>query len=71
MSTRHGQDEHGGANWRKSSHSGDTGQCVEFADLRATHAAIGLRDSKNVPGPVLLVAPAAFTALVTGLSDRA
>ncbi|MEU6443078.1 DUF397 domain-containing protein [Streptomyces sp. NPDC047046] len=58
------------ARWQKSSHSGDTGQCVEFADLRPTRAAIALRDSKHIPGPALLVSPAAFTDFVTGLTGR-
>jgi hypothetical protein len=33
-------------NWRKSSHSGTQGDCVEVAVL-AERAKIGLRDSKN------------------------
>ncbi|MEU6443077.1 DUF397 domain-containing protein [Streptomyces sp. NPDC047046] len=70
MSTRNGPFEQA-AEWRKSSYSGDAnGQCVEFADLRATRAAIGLRDSKNVPGPALLLTPAAFTAFLTHLTAR-
>jgi hypothetical protein len=39
-----------GAAWRKSSRSADTGACVELAH---TGAVFGVRDSKNVNGPVL------------------
>lgn len=37
--------------WRKSSHSGDTGNCVEVAFLPSGR--IGVRDSKNPAGPIL------------------
>lgn len=36
--------------WRKSSHSATSGDCVELAH---TEAVFGVRDSKNVAGPVL------------------
>jgi hypothetical protein len=36
--------------WRKSSRSGSTGECVELAH---TEAVFGVRDSKNVDGPLL------------------
>jgi hypothetical protein len=37
--------------WRKSSRSGgDSGQCVQVAQLCGT---VGIRDSKNPSGPVL------------------
>lgn len=39
--------------WRKSSHSGDNGNCVEVAALSSDH--IGIRDSKNPAGPMLQV----------------
>ncbi|MGA4840694.1 DUF397 domain-containing protein [Streptomyces sp. G45] len=52
-----------GAEWTKSSYSGDTGgDCVEVADL-VPHIAI--RDSKRPDGPVVTVPAAAFTAFVT------
>ncbi|MBT2368714.1 DUF397 domain-containing protein [Streptomyces sp. ISL-10] len=63
--------EQGGAclevayHWRKSTHSGDEGgQCVEVATHPAT---IHVRDSKNPGGPVLSLAPAAWTAFVSDL----
>jgi hypothetical protein len=40
--------------WRKSSHSGNTGNCVEVAD--AWHA-VAVRDSKDPSGPRLAFAP--------------
>lgn len=44
------------ANWRKSSHSGDSSEphCVELARLPG---AIAMRDSKDPDGPVLLLTP--------------
>lgn len=50
------------ARWRKSSHSGDEGACVEMAPLTG---AVAVRDSKDPSGPVLVFPPhawAAFTA---------
>ncbi|MER7456207.1 DUF397 domain-containing protein [Micromonospora sp. NPDC126480] len=47
------------AGWRKSSHSGDEGACVEIATSPRT---VGVRDSKDPDGPVLLFAPDAWAA---------
>ncbi|MFJ6195625.1 DUF397 domain-containing protein [Micromonospora sp. NPDC092111] len=47
------------AAWRKSSHSGDEGACVELAPLPDR---IAVRDSKDPTGPVLLFPPAAWAA---------
>ncbi|MGW0778646.1 DUF397 domain-containing protein [Streptomyces sp. NPDC002835] len=51
--------------WRKSAHSSEQGgACVEVA----THpAAIHVRDSKVAGGPVLSLAPAAWTVFVSDL----
>lgn len=45
--------------WRKSSHSGDEGACVEIALLPE---AVAVRDSTDPAGPVLVFAPAAWAA---------
>jgi hypothetical protein len=47
--------------WRKSSYTGENGNCVEVADLKS---AVGVRDSKNATGPALVFAPAAFAAFL-------
>ncbi|MDG4768409.1 DUF397 domain-containing protein [Solwaraspora sp. WMMD406] len=48
--------------WRKSSRSNDQGQCVEVADQLA--GVVGVRDSKDLAGPVLMIAPASWSAFV-------
>lgn len=48
------------ARWRKSSYSGQQGECVEVADLTSQ---IGVRDSKNPAGPVLTFDRGAVAAL--------
>ncbi|GGR71202.1 hypothetical protein GCM10010169_13710 [Micromonospora fulviviridis] len=45
--------------WRKSSHSGDEGACVEMALLPEE---VAVRDSKDPAGPVLVFPPAAWAA---------
>lgn len=48
--------------WRKSSYSsGEGGACIEVATSPAT---IHIRDSKNITGPHVDVAPAAWSAFV-------
>ncbi|POG43215.1 DUF397 domain-containing protein [Streptomyces sp. ZL-24] len=49
--------------WRKSSYSADEGgACVEIA---AHPAAVHVRDSKDIEGPTLAVAPSAWSAFAT------
>ncbi|WP_327235812.1 DUF397 domain-containing protein [Streptomyces sp. NBC_01317] len=52
--------------WIKSSYSNtDGGNCVEFAPAALTATGlIPVRDSKMPTGPVLMLTPAAWTALV-------
>ncbi|MDM4722924.1 DUF397 domain-containing protein [Micromonospora sp. WMMA1363] len=55
------------ARWRKSSHSGDEGACVEIATLPRK---VGVRDSKDPGGPLLLFAPAAWAAFAAAPPHR-
>ncbi|HZN76977.1 MAG TPA: DUF397 domain-containing protein [Micromonosporaceae bacterium] len=50
-----------GVIWRKSRRSQDNGACVEVANLGAT---IGLRDSKDPAGPVLVFTRDEFVAFI-------
>ena len=49
--------------WRKSSHSGDSSNCVEIAP---TAAAVLVRDSKTTSGPRLGLSP---TPVEAGLAE--
>ncbi|KRV50029.1 toxin [Wenjunlia vitaminophila] len=49
--------------WRKSSHSMNGGECVEFAVPGTSTVAV--RDSKDPQGPSLLFSSDAWTAFVT------
>lgn len=54
------------AQWRKSSLSGEAGQCVEVAFV---DNAIAVRDSKNPDGDVLLFTKAEWRAFLGGAKD--
>lgn len=56
-----------GARWRKSSHSGYQGNCVEVADLPA--GGIGIRNSRDPGGPALIFTRAEFVAFLRGAKD--
>ncbi|MFF2747389.1 DUF397 domain-containing protein [Kitasatospora sp. NPDC058048] len=51
--------------WRKSSHSGGGGACIEVADGFA--GVMPVRDSKDPSGPTLLFPSAAWQAFVTAV----
>ncbi|MEK8106531.1 DUF397 domain-containing protein [Micromonospora sp. M12] len=50
--------------WRKSTRS-DDGNCVEVAS--AGDGTVGVRDSKNIAGPVLEFGPASWSAFTGGM----
>jgi hypothetical protein len=55
------------ARWHKSSRSGDShGNCVEIATALGI---IGIRDSKNNPGPILEVTRPQLAALLTTIKS--
>ncbi|MGK5531521.1 DUF397 domain-containing protein [Streptomyces sp. URMC 129] len=51
--------------WRKSTHSGNGGQCVEVAD--GVPGVVPVRDSKAPAGPALVVPAPAWAAFVASL----
>jgi len=50
--------------WRKSTRSGAAGHCVEVANAPA---AVLVRDSKNIGGPVLAFATTDWTGFISGV----
>jgi hypothetical protein len=54
--------------WRKATKSGSNGACVEVA--RLAEDAIGVRDSKNPDGPVLVFTAADWDAFLDGMAKR-
>jgi hypothetical protein len=61
-------DEVPGAAWRKSSHSGAVGNCVELSWFGGQ--AGGVRNSRDPHGPVLVVPGPALVSLVSSTGDR-
>ncbi|MFI9644404.1 DUF397 domain-containing protein [Micromonospora sp. NPDC051925] len=55
------------ARWRKSTRSGNQGNCVEVADNLPSVVAV--RDSKDPNGPVLAFAPASWQAFTASLGS--
>jgi hypothetical protein len=56
-----------GCGWAKSSLSHANGNCVEVARLR--DGGVGMRDSKDVSGPVLRFGPGAWRAFHYGVRN--
>ncbi|MEU8196434.1 DUF397 domain-containing protein [Microbispora amethystogenes] len=54
------------AEWRTSTRSGGSGQCVSVAFVES-HVAV--RDSKDPDGPVLVFTTAEWTAFLDGVRD--
>jgi hypothetical protein len=55
------------AAWRKSTYSGNGGNCVEVADnLVAEHGIVLVRDSKDPAGPILSFSRGEWTAFLHG-----
>jgi Domain of unknown function (DUF397) len=55
--------------WRTSTHSGGNGNCVEVA--ANLPGVVGVRDSKDRSGPVLIFGYAAWEAFTAQLCDGA
>ncbi|MEO3843425.1 DUF397 domain-containing protein [Streptomyces sp. CNZ287] len=56
--------EHGSVAWRRSSYSGESGNCVE---IRRGAAAVSVRDSKDPGSGVLAVSAAAWADFVAAV----
>jgi Domain of unknown function (DUF397) len=55
--------------WRKSSRSGNGGECVEVATRRP--GAVAVRDSKDPHGPALTTTPQAWSAFLARVQSAA
>jgi hypothetical protein len=55
-----------GGRWRKSSYSGNTGNCVEVRTTAPT-GTVAVRDSKRIPGPELSIPAHRWSAFVRGV----
>jgi uncharacterized protein DUF397 len=55
------------AHWKKSSYSGNTGNCVEVATTRSV---VGIRDSKDPDSTVLMVSRETWGEFTRGLRSE-
>ena len=55
------------AQWRKSTRSGSSGNCVEVADNLP--GVIAVRDSKDSSGPALVFTPSEWSAFIGATKD--
>jgi hypothetical protein len=55
------------AQWRKASYSGNSGNCVEVADLGQ---AVAVRDSKDPEGAVLVVSREGWQAFIASIENE-
>jgi Domain of unknown function (DUF397) len=53
--------------WRKSSYSGNSGNCVEVCTSEPDIVAV--RDSKTVPGPELALSGQAWSEFIQGIKS--
>ncbi|MGW7553472.1 DUF397 domain-containing protein [Streptomyces rimosus] len=53
-----------GVTWRKSTHSGGQGECLEIADGLPAGSPVPVRDSKHPDGPHLLFPAPAWSAFI-------
>ena len=53
--------------WTKSSLSHANGNCLQIADIDGNQ--VGMRDSKNVTGPVLAIPPEEWRAFLGGVRN--
>ncbi|MFI0259966.1 DUF397 domain-containing protein [Streptomyces sp. NPDC017056] len=56
-----------GRSWRKSTHSGGQGECLEMADGLPAHSPVPIRDSKRPDGPHLLFPAPAWAAFIASV----
>ncbi|MET8322556.1 DUF397 domain-containing protein [Micromonospora sp. NPDC005189] len=58
-----------GALWRKSTRSGNEGNCVEVSDNLS--GVVGVRDSKDITGPTLAFTPNQWQTFIAGIQAAA